>query len=231
MAAPDRFDALRLVALFQTCAATPTDVPIVEFVEGCLEVRKIVALLGAGFSIAGNDIAEKCAVLRARLAELQAAGAARGVAPPLPPGAAADPSDGRVRLTLQFLVASEAAAGTAASNSAAYVSGARSILRLLWLLDFVTALLGGLLQDPSAALPAVARAAYRQTLEPHHGGGRRRRGGGGRGGGWLHRGGRAGVASPRTLEPGTPRPRPLPSPPSPHHTTQASWCATPSTPP
>lgn len=135
-----------------------------------MEIRKIVALLGSGFGIAGNDIAEKCGVLRQRLAELEAAAAQRGLADPLPPGAALDPSqDTRVRLTLQHLVQSEVAAGKAAVNSGSYVSGARSTLRLMWFLDFIHALLGGLLADPAASLSTAARAAYRQALEPHHG--------------------------------------------------------------
>ena len=55
------------------------------------------------------------------------------------------------------------------SNSSTYVSGARSTLRLMWFLDFITQLIAGLLSDPSAQLSTAAKAAYKAALEPHHG--------------------------------------------------------------
>ena len=61
-----KFDASRLVSLFQQCAATYTDIPIQPFIEGCLEIRKIVGVLGSAFGIAANDISQKCEVLGQR---------------------------------------------------------------------------------------------------------------------------------------------------------------------
>ena len=66
MAGPSGFDASRLVQLFQQCNGSVTDIPIPAFIDGCLEIRKIVGVLGSAFGIAANDISQKCGVLNQR---------------------------------------------------------------------------------------------------------------------------------------------------------------------
>ena len=153
-------DPARLVRAFEACAAAPSDLPSVAFVDGCREIGHIVSLLGPGFSIASADINDKCRILSARLDEAAAAS---------PPAAAAAPAAAPAgRPTLQRLVRAEVAAGTAATNSAQHASAARTVLRLLWMIDFIAVLFEGLAAAPADSLTAVARAAYHTALEPHH---------------------------------------------------------------
>ncbi len=63
--------------------------------------------------------------------------------------------------------------GVAARNDRSYVSAARSLLRLMWLLDFVQDLLRELLTPhadgtPLPSLAGAAGAAYQTALAPHH---------------------------------------------------------------
>lgn len=57
--------------------------------------------------------------------------------------------------------------GIEAQNTSKYVSGSRSLLRLMWFLDFLSALLGRLLQDKTE-LKECATTAYEEALAPHH---------------------------------------------------------------
>ncbi len=60
------------------------------------------------------------------------------------------------------------ARGVAARFDWSYVSGARSLLRLMWFLDFVYHLLRHLLDNPAATLRDSATVAYDTALAPHH---------------------------------------------------------------
>jgi hypothetical protein len=54
-------------------------------------------------------------------------------------------------------------------NGRGYISGARSILRLLWFMDFLQVLIGHLtVPHPGMELKAMASDAYDKALAPHH---------------------------------------------------------------
>jgi hypothetical protein len=142
------------------CGAVPPPAPIlVVRPQTCAEPGDPCAdTLGSAFGIAAADITEKCEVLNKRLGELRArAEKEGGVAPALKTGAQPDVADKRVRLTLQFLVQSEMDKKVERSNSWSYVSGARSLLRLMWFLDFIHALIGNLINEPAMELGECAR--------------------------------------------------------------------------
>jgi len=84
------------------------------------------------------------------------------------PGAAATTPPRVPRPTLQGLVEWETARGVERSNTRAYVSGARSALRMMWFLDFISALINGLLDNPTAELAECTRKAYTAALEHRH---------------------------------------------------------------
>ena len=151
------FSAERLVVLFKICAENRDDIPVHEFVEGCTEIKKIVKSLGSAFGIAASDITEKCKVLNLRLGEINAdiAAAKTKTVDPLAP-------------TLQGLVRWEQARKCENSNTWSYVSGSRTTLRLMWFCDFISLLIGGLLENDTIELGDCARKAYSVALEPHH---------------------------------------------------------------
>lgn len=166
-----------LVERFRECEVHSRDVPITAFVSGCEEVKKIVYSLGAAFSIASADITEKNGVLHARLKELEAQAHSRGHEAPRADAATSSSATGdathtvdvRVRFTLQWLVLDEMRRGVHKRNDREYVSGARSLLRLMWFLDFLQALIGRLVSDTDAKeLRACAQEAYDEALAPHH---------------------------------------------------------------
>lgn len=74
-------------------------------------------------------------------------------------------------LTLQQLVSWEVEHGLAAKNDGktGYVSASRSILRLMWFLDFVHVLISRLTSGPDVTLRSCAQDAYATALAPHHG--------------------------------------------------------------
>jgi hypothetical protein len=152
----DAFSASRLLTVWGACAQSPNALPVELFLAGCMEVRKIAMLLGRAFGIAANDIAEKTAVVQRRADELRQS--------PPPPGAPPPPPV----LTVQYLVESELRAGVAGTNTRSFVSASRSILRLMWLTDFIFLLLTRLVDAPDAQLSECAREAYKAALEPHH---------------------------------------------------------------
>lgn len=87
-----------------------------------------------------------------------------------PPGprTTADAAYGPVRLSLQWMVLWEMSQRKEKMNSpGTYVSGARSLLRLLWFLDFLHSLIGQLLEDRKE-LRECAQVAYDAALAPHH---------------------------------------------------------------
>ena len=134
--------------------------------------KKIVSTLHAAFGIAAADISEKCEVLVKRRVELEKLGVKRGVEPsipadtPLPP--APLPDAGPVRLTCQYVCLREIADGKADSNSWSYVSGARSLLRLMWFLDFVYVLIDNICNTPGIDLSECAKRAYVEALHNRH---------------------------------------------------------------
>ncbi len=91
------------------------------------------------------------------------------MAAPLKTGESGAPGDTRVRETLQWLVKEEMGRGLAPRNDRGYVSCARSLLRMMWFLDFVGALLHNLLDlPPTESLASCGGKAYEVALAPHH---------------------------------------------------------------
>jgi len=49
-----------------------------------------------------------------------------------------------------------------------YESTTRTVLRLMWFLDFTSAILDNLSKDRKLSLTTAAKSAYNETLGPHH---------------------------------------------------------------
>lgn len=48
------------------------------------------------------------------------------------------------------------------------MSGARTTLRLMWFMDFLTVMFQELINDPKLSYPKVCKKAYKTALGPHH---------------------------------------------------------------
>jgi hypothetical protein len=170
------------------------DLPARAFVRFCCEVGRLIKVLGTVFKMASEDVEEKTAILTVRLNELDKRAKEVGLEaprldapPPAPapapdapapapdaatataPAAAPAADERRVRLTLQFLIADELARGVAAVNDAkTFVSGSRTLLRLMWFLDFVVVLVGHLHNTPAQSLKETVQRTYEVALAPHH---------------------------------------------------------------
>lgn len=114
-------------------------VPVQAFCDGCNEVKKIVYTLGAAFSLASNDISLKTGITQKHADEY------KDILKP--------------SISLQSLVLHEMELKLERTgDTGAYVSAARSLVRLLWFLDYVSLLLSKLLEAEAAADAAAAAA-------------------------------------------------------------------------
>jgi hypothetical protein len=66
------------------------------------------------------------------------------------------------------MIRDEISKGIERENSKEYISTARSLLRLLWFLDFLLKVLELVFADSDAHLATLVRHAYELTLAPHH---------------------------------------------------------------
>ncbi len=81
------------------------------------------------------------------------------------------PSHQYIRVHVLLLLSSlksQISRDVASRNDWTFVSGSRSLLRLLWFLDFVALLLAHILEQPGAPLKDAASVAYEAALSPHH---------------------------------------------------------------
>ena len=78
-------------------------------------------------------------------------------------------TDKRVRLTLQWMIKHEMELKVERENHKHhFVSGSRSLLRLMWFLDFIYHLMHNLTSEPDKELSESAQSAYDVALAPHH---------------------------------------------------------------
>lgn len=93
----------------------------------------------------------------------------RPLSPPVP-GAVTPPyNPAGARVTVQFVVAWELERKVTDKVGSKYTSASRSILRLLWFMDFLQVLLTHLCgESPFKTLKEMAQDAYDKALAPHH---------------------------------------------------------------
>lgn len=144
------FDATAALASSALLAQACDSLSVDEFITYLSHMSAIVSALGdLGFVAA--EIADKVGVVTCRTNELRATSDCNGT-----------------NVSLQQLVSWELARGVVLPAVPNYVSAARSLLRLMWLLDFVVALLHRLAQNDADTLSTCARDAYDAVLAPRH---------------------------------------------------------------
>jgi len=128
----------------------PTLVLALPFTKACTEVIKLMAGLGKAFEFAGSDMNDKLSIMGKRCAET-----------------AADAKVPTSEVTLQMMIEREIKMKTTHNGKKA-AGATRTIVRLLWFLDFIGVLLMKLANEPKTALPTILSATYEETLGPRH---------------------------------------------------------------
>jgi len=144
-------DALKsLLELSHGVNGDKTLVLAVPFTKACLEVIKLMAGLGKAFEFAGADMNDKLSIMDRRSKET-----------------AAELKIPLSEVTLQMMVEREIKAKTTHAGKKA-AGATRTIVRLLWFLDFIGVLMNKLANEPKTPLNSILSATYEETLGPRH---------------------------------------------------------------
>lgn len=144
-------DALKsLLDLSHGFKGDPKLVLSVPFTKACMEVIKLMAGLGKAFEFAGTDMNDKLSIMMKRTKEY-----------------AAESKTPESEVTLQMLVEREIKLKTTHAGKKA-AGATRTVVRLLWFLDFIGVLLSKLSTEPKTALSTILSATYEETLGPRH---------------------------------------------------------------
>eukprot|EP00753_Platysulcus_tardus_P002325 PLAT11645.1.p2 GENE.PLAT11645.1~~PLAT11645.1.p2 ORF type:complete len:280 (+),score=132.54 PLAT11645.1:29-841(+) len=148
------FDPELLFASLDECKAgldgEKGDVPTRPFLTACTEIAKMVRSLGTAFGFASSDIEHKIEVMKTRMTE---EATARG-----------DPEDWLDLLAAVQKNIDDGACYTCRSPE----NVARTLLRLLWFLDFVYLFTNKMTAEPDEKLYVCAKEAYWGSIYPFH---------------------------------------------------------------
>ena len=133
-----------LVELLTQSGAKLDAIPYKPFVAALAEFAKAFAYFGAALNFAFSDITAKAEIIVANFQDI-----------------------GRFT-DLQSMILDEISRGTERENSSEYISTARSVLRIMWFLDFLLKILELVWEDEKAHLATLVRHAYEIALAPHH---------------------------------------------------------------
>lgn len=137
------FSYQHLMALIAEAAAHAENVPYAVFADIMIEFSKAFESMGAALSFAFSDITSKAEIIRKNCGSL-----------PQPVG-------------LQEAVRREMTQGTEREHGD-NPSTARTLLRLMWFLNFLVAIISNLTTDKTSKLSKITKRAYDEALGPHH---------------------------------------------------------------
>lgn len=133
-----------LLESLQQAAALLDDIPYEPFCVALIEFAGTFNFLGVALSFACSDITTKAEVIRRNFA------------------ARSDLSG------LQSMVLSEVQEGRERKNSSKNPSTARTLLRMMWFLDFLISFSSRFASQTTRKLSELVREAYDESLAPHH---------------------------------------------------------------
>lgn len=139
------FDYDRLLDLLSQSQQDLNATPYRPFVAALKEFAKAFSYFGLALNFAFADIALKANTIVSNFQDI-----------------------GRFQ-DLQAMIRYEIDQGIEKGNTQEFTSTARSLLRLLWFMDFLLKVLELVFSDPTAHLATLVRHAYELTLAPHHG--------------------------------------------------------------
>eukprot|EP01138_Halocafeteria_seosinensis_P016347 gb/GECG01016678.1/.p1 GENE.gb/GECG01016678.1/~~gb/GECG01016678.1/.p1 ORF type:complete len:249 (+),score=42.21 gb/GECG01016678.1/:1-747(+) len=168
------FRADKLVEHLQELEKHTADIPIDRFVKMSHEVVKMIRALGSALKMARDDIEEKSEILIVRKGELEErskSSTSGTTKAPIKDGEGSPPeneSEDEIRLTLQYMVKDEMRRKVHDIEKSSFHSGSRTLLRMMWFLDFTWKLLTELYDHHDKKLRTCASEAYEFGLAPHH---------------------------------------------------------------
>ena len=137
------FSYAHLLAMIDEAASQPENVPFSPFCDVMIEFSRAFESMGAALSFAFSDITSKAEIIRSNFKV-----AAEGVG-------------------LQRMVREEISHGTEREHGD-HPSTARTLLRLMWFLNFLIAIISNLTTDKTSKLSKITKRAYDEALAPHH---------------------------------------------------------------
>lgn len=153
----DPFNPEIILKLCSDVCENLVDLPIEPFCKAMNEYTKLLKLLGSAMSLAFSDITSKTAALMGHLQTYK--GQIKGLMTLI---------QLEIRIGVQNLSGENNKKLTKNKNLWKYESGARTALRLLWFMDFLTVMFRELIQNPQFSYPKVVKIAYNEALGPHH---------------------------------------------------------------
>lgn len=136
------FSYARLLDLIAQSAASCDNVPYAPFCDLMIEFSKAFESMGKALSFAFSDITSKAEIIRRKFRNAQWTG-------------------------LQDMIREEMRLKTERLHGD-NPSVARTLLRLMWFLNFLQAIILNLTTDKSSKLSAITQRAYDEALAPHH---------------------------------------------------------------
>lgn len=136
------FSFPRLLDLIASASATPDNIQYGPFCDLMIEFSKAFASMGRALSFAFSDITSKAEIIRGKFSSTQWSG-------------------------LQEMVREEIRLGVEREHGD-HPSTARTLLRLMWFLNFLQSIISNLITDKASKLSAITQHAYDESLAPHH---------------------------------------------------------------
>lgn len=136
------FDYPRLLDLISRSSASPDNIPYGPFCDLMIEFSKAFESMGRALSFAFSDITSKAEIIRGKFKNTQWSG-------------------------LQEMVREEMRLGVEREHGD-HPSTARTLLRLMWFLNFLQAIISNLITDKRSKLSVITQHAYDEALAPHH---------------------------------------------------------------
>lgn len=119
------------------------DIHFYHFSEAMLEYSNSFSFLGRALSMAFSDITTKAQIIQTNFKNSSFTG-------------------------LQSMIRDEVMKGTEKEHSSKKASTARTVLRLMWFLDFLKVMITHLIEHRDWTLEKACRKAYKTALAPHH---------------------------------------------------------------
>lgn len=119
------------------------DINFYHFSEAMLEYSNSFSFLGRALSMAFSDITTKAQIIQTNFKNTPFTG-------------------------IQSMIRDEVSRGVEKENSSKRASTARTVLRLMWFLDFLKVMITHLIEHRDWTLGKACRKAYKTALAPHH---------------------------------------------------------------
>jgi len=151
-----KFDYVKLLKYLHAIQDTLPDIEPEAFLNAMVEFVKIFGIIGSAIAFAFKDITDKVANIRKNLAMF-----------PGFQGGLISFMENEEKLKIQMLTGDNPKLAPEPKYKN-YDSTTRTVLRLMWFFDFITALVGNMEGDRQMKIAECSKKAYDVALGPHH---------------------------------------------------------------